>query len=388
MMPVSIHSSHTGRDDPAAGVRRARASFNPLFPYGKRPPRRLRGQRRYKVSIHSSHTGRDRSAPRSIRSIPVSIHSSHTGRDKPALPSAASASVSIHSSHTGRDRMPVFDIKVSPQFQSTLPIREETERRICARRGVGVSIHSSHTGRDAAGAAEGAGTPAGFNPLFPYGKRRCRHAAGRSALLVSIHSSHTGRDCPVRPCCPPPAGRFQSTLPIREETAVCAPVVPSDAFQSTLPIREETYEDYAVGKTAPEFQSTLPIREETHSWAAAPGAAGVSIHSSHTGRDAISSSSGQPCTVSIHSSHTGRDPLFLVYWIQQPCFNPLFPYGKRPGGGGACLPLPLFQSTLPIREETANAYNLSARKVVASAQHRHIFDSSLLFPAVRNWFLG
>lgn len=69
--------------------------------------------------------------------------------------------------------------------------------------------------------------------------------------------------------------------------------------------------------------------------------------------------------ISIHSPHTGRDALIIGKELQR-----------------------VFQSTLPTRGETANAYNLSARKVVASAQHRLIFDSSLLFPAVQNWFLG
>ena len=92
----------------------------------------------------------------------------------------------------------------------------------------------------------------------------------------------------------------------------------------------------------------------------------ISIHSPHTGRDDATTVVNWYKAISIHSPHTGRDPHQQPF-IDQPV---------------------QFQSTLPTRGETANAYNLSARKVVASAQHRLIFDSSLLFPAVQNWFLG
>ena len=164
-----------------------------------------------------------------------------------------------------------------------------------------------------------------------------------------------------------------------------------------------------------------------------PGLYKISIHSSHTGRDRGGSAGGGGLPISIHSSHTGRDrrggcghggekyfnPLFPYGERQDQglCrpprrdFNPLFPYGERRPAAlsdhptrsisihsshtgrdpktGPCRPKnERFQSTLPIRGETANAYNLSARKVVASVQHSLIFDSSLLFPAVQNWFLG
>ena len=87
-------------------------------------------------------------------------------------------------------------------------------------------------------------TAAYFNPLFPYGKRRISSLFAFKSSRISIHSSHTGRDYP-----PPPEprlsaisihsshtgrdknrklkkkkpNRFQSTLPIREET-ICSPV--------------------------------------------------------------------------------------------------------------------------------------------------------------------
>ena len=56
--------------------------------------------------------------------------------------------------------------------------------------------------------------------------------------------------------------------------------------------------------------------------------------------------------ISIHSSHTGRDGISSDETFAFIHFNPLFPYGKRratteKGGTDG-----LFQSTLPIREET------------------------------------
>ena len=269
-------------------------------------------------------------------------------------------------------------------FQSTLPIREETYQ------GTVGSVPDPY-----------------FNPLFPYGKRR-RTVRGRARRGISIHSSHTGRD-PSFLNVSNPLVRFQSTLPIREETgsygrrsAVLTISIHSShtgrdnfftisngegqiSIHSSHTGRDPSMWTASCSRAA--FQSTLPIREETLASALAAAGVMISIHSSHTGRDdapcsplkgqifqstlpireetgAARMSAYRP-PISIHSSHTGRD--------------------QERGGHDPHRP---FQSTLPIREETANAYNLSARKVVASAQHRLIFDSSLLFPAVQNWFWG
>ena len=168
------------------------------------------------ISIHSSHTGRDGGLSAAHGHGQISIHSSHTGRDYYRVKYLSSKiSISIHSSHTGRDivclrirfcsyhfnplfpygKRPVYPLDaVAPVvFQSTLPIREETQ--------------------------------------VPF--------AYRYLLSISIHSSHTGRD----PCKPPrmiSLTQFQSTLPIREETIADTASASADAFQSTLPIREET----------------------------------------------------------------------------------------------------------------------------------------------------
>ena len=160
-------------------------------------------------------------------------------------------------------------------FQSTLPIREETSP----------SEHLPRTASD-------------FNPLFPYGKRLpCRIPA-------------------------PSAARFQSTLPIREETATV---------------------------TVGSFLLVL-----------------ISIHSSHTGRDPDSRSRAALMgSISIHSSHTGRDASWPSFYGVPYDFNPLFPYGKRPAFRAFSCSLSLFQSTLPIREETLRPHGHTQKQDIS-----------------------
>ena len=170
------------------------ANFNPLFPYGKR---------RYAGVRHAQHH-------------PISIHSSHTGRDVPAG----------------------CCVTVAVEFQSTLPIREETHRR------PGVSALSDD-----------------FNPLFPYGKRRGAGALSRRAGTISIHSSHTGRD----PSANQVWGAYLN-------------------FNPLFPYGKRLGTGGTAG-TADRFQSTLPIREETMLCNGTSWPTKISIHSSHTGRD-------------------------------------------------------------------------------------------------------
>ena len=124
---------------------------------------------------------------------------------------------------------------------------------------IDISIHSSHTGRDR---------------LVEYTYHNKR---------ISIHSSHTGRDL-----------RWMVPLSLKS------------AFQSTLPIREET----AIAAVFGNWQS-------------------ISIHSSHTGRDGP--------VLSLYPCPGHFNPLFPygkrrggADQAGQPSnFNPLFPYGKR-----------------------------------------------------------
>ena len=90
------------------------------------------------------------------------------------------------------------------------------------------------------------------------------------------------------------------------------------------------------------FQSTLPIREETRDADAAPDKVQISIHSSHTGRD---------------GGAAGKD-------VGSADFNPLFPYGKRLNKIEIILERIIFQSTLPIREETRLRWIISTAALI------------------------
>ena len=146
---------------------------------------------------------------------------------------------------------------------------------------------------------------------------------------------------------------FQSTLPIREETSRSNHARRSKAFQSTLPIREETLACPGIPWRRRNFNPLFPYGKRLPDPGTGSPAGGISIHSSHTGRDThnailfltffqfqstlpIREETGglirpvDPVHISIHSSHTGRDPRQRA---------------ARPGEKE-------FQSTLPIREET------------------------------------
>ena len=166
-------------------------------------------------------------------------------------------------------------------FQSTLPIREETGLAENSEWAQNISIHSSHTGRD------------------------IQHYYFKTIIPISIHSSHTGRD--GIPMVRMQQTRFQSTLPIREETV---DVTLSHLGQGISIHSSHTGRDCCLlmlavllkyfnplfpygkrqhsGRGFPpplEFQSTLPIREETTLSAQTLNNYTISIHSSHTGRD-------------------------------------------------------------------------------------------------------
>ena len=190
-------------------------NFNPLSPHGKRLSARCQAFPQTHFNFLSPYGKRPRAG--GDRAVPphISIPSPRMGIDEAihATP-VGRGPISIHSSHTGRDGV-----------------------RWCWA--LNYSIHSSHTGRDG------------------------DHQAAQPLHLISIHSSHTGRDPRVGKATGP-EGKFQSTLPIREETRHLprrtgpaphfnplfpygkrlnprSPPVTSQAFQSTLPIREETW---------------------------------------------------------------------------------------------------------------------------------------------------
>ena len=214
---------------------------------------------------------------------------------------------------------------------------------------VAISIHSPHTGRDAH-ILYILIISINFNPLSPHGERRWYNGPegpkisfqstlptrGETVspcwmpplITISIHSPHTGRD---RRHIHRDGGprKFQSPLPTRGETTACTRARRSKRFQSTLPTRGETrlvngqrqYTGISIhsphtGRDAlrglsllesAAFQSTLPTRGETGADASIHAALTISIHSPHTGRDPGGKSHLRPCGISIHSPHTGRD---------------------------------------------------------------------------------
>ena len=107
---------------------------------------------------------RDHSAIR-----PISIHSPHAGRDSEAFALLGIFIISIHSPHAGRDLIRRSDAK-KDKFQSTLPMRGETDLVFFRVIQLRISIHSPHAGRD--------------NGVVFH----------RLRIVISIHSPHAGRD--------------------------------------------------------------------------------------------------------------------------------------------------------------------------------------------------
>ena len=124
--------------------------------------------------------------------------------------------------------------------------------------------------------------------------------------MISIHSSHTGRDRSSASRMPN-GRRFQSTLPIREETIATDASwnLPTD-FNPLFPYGKRR-PDQPPPPHCPNFNPLFPYGKR-------PGS-------------------------SYRRCGTGH-------------FNPLFPYGKRPFRGSVRRSGAQFQSTLPIREET------------------------------------
>ncbi len=56
--------------------------------------------------------------------------------------------------------------------------------------------------------------------------------------------------------------------------------------------------------------------------------------------------------VSIHASRTGGDIKIVAEWLQEPCFNPRLPHGRRPIRLVYLRLASEFQSTPPAREAT------------------------------------
>ena len=168
-------------------------------------------------------------------------------------------------------------------FQSTLPTRGETilsYRSILARM---ISIHSPHTGRDAGCSPDGHRRP-DFNPLSPHGERRGRRCrCAPAGCHFNPLSPHGERLKIFRE--PLNIQNFNPLSPHGERPAFPVFLVISSRFQSTLPTRGETVTLPSGATSQWRFQSTLPTRGETMQSCSRSYSAAISIHSPHTGRD-------------------------------------------------------------------------------------------------------
>ena len=284
-MRISIHSPHTGRDNPSPKTPRRCRTFQSTLPTRGETPIWPVLYRLFIISIHSPHTGRDHGHLRQPDHL---------------------SSISIHSPHTGRDEVPEGGYIDQDGFQSTLPTRGETqkpERRDCQ-------------------ASED------FNPLSPHGERQTLIHKGFSAKKfqstlptrgetftlqlpdhsqkISIHSPHTGRD-----------------EKNQKKVLTAAISIHSPHTGRDRPL--------SLGKwSGCIFQSTLPTRGETPSCVATAWPIQISIHSPHTGRDG--------CTHFLAAVQQDFNPLSphgerrrygLIGHLTLCNFNPLSPHGER-----------------------------------------------------------
>ena len=214
--PISIHSPRMGRDAGETGGGAGGKDFNPLSPHGERliPDNQIIGG--YGISIHSPRMGRDirfiRDCEAALNFNPLSPHGerhrvrpeeAHFVRFQSTLPAwgetqrhkqvARLPAISIHSPRMGRDRTATARTArrgdfnpLSPHgerreffgrkagifiFQSTLPARGETERKMEGHRWMLFQSTLPAWGETWLPMPEPPKEDY-FNPLSPHGERR------------------------------------------------------------------------------------------------------------------------------------------------------------------------------------------------------------------------
>ena len=196
--------------------------------------------------------------------------------------------------------------RLSPRgtFQSTLPARGATPRRVAGNRIVSISIHAPRTGSDA------------------------RTSAAIPDVPISIHAPRTGSDTT--------ADRWFAFFP---------------AFQSTLPARGATCSGCSR-PIQPEISIHAPrTGSDTDALSPLPSPC-ISIHAPRTGSDLACPVLLADPAISIHAPRTGSDapatahcrwhPAFqstlpargatvfsAAMWSASPNFNPRSPHGER-----------------------------------------------------------
>ena len=234
----------------------------------------------------------------------ISIHSPRAGRDTTAAISKEAIRYFNPLAPCGARLGDALNDLLDKLFQSTRPVRGETQGAIQALGPVIISIHSPRAGRDLRPGA--APCPLwNFNPLAPCG---ARHALRQRQIIVhciSIHSPRAGRDQEAQlpahggqiSIHSPRAGRDPGASPPALATPNFNPLAPCGARRSAWNIWRETKI----------FQSTRPVRGET------PGHA-KKIHCMGYFNPLA------PC---------GARHGFINDWLQGINFNPLAPCGAR-----------------------------------------------------------
>ena len=146
---ISIHSPHAGRDGKAmaqAGFRDF--DFNPLSPCGERPPPDKPQAIDVVISIHSPHAGRDFVRVRKMR-LSEDFNPLSPCGERLCLLRMVQSVARFQSTlpMRGETNLHLRNIPRGP-FQSTLPMRGETYHTGYVYKYLLISIHSPHAGRD------------------------------------------------------------------------------------------------------------------------------------------------------------------------------------------------------------------------------------------------
>ena len=216
-------------------------------------------------------------------------------------------------------------------FQSTLPARGATRRRLAPALRVEISIHAPRTGSDTDGDAQA--PPRKISIHAPRtGSDRARPGGTEEQKYFNPRSPHGERLQPLRVV--QPVCRFQSTLPARGATGGHRDGAAARPFQSTLPARGATAAPGCVSGARTRFQSTLPARGATVSGCQRGTAPDYfNPRSPHGERR---TSGRHPCerpAISIHAPRTGSDFSFRRVAQLDLDFNPRSPHGERPSVG-------------------------------------------------------
>ena len=348
---LSIHSPLAGRDPSRSWKRRSGRRFQSTRPLRGETPqifsqlrpgrnfqstRPLRGETQVALdkalprhlSIHSPLAGRDSILTTIITGIGLSIHSPLAGRDADRMGIPVDhLKLSIHSPLAGRDLPGTWLTTKKGFFQSTRPLRGETQSRQTFSlkqffqstrplRGE-TRHHLLHKGGNF------------FQSTRPLRGETAVFPVGRYGLALSIHSPLAGRDSITS---------FHLHWP--DTFNPLAPCGARHAFQPHVYKRRQPFNPLAPCGARPEgsfplapairFQSTRPLRGETRwrrgCWYGPPAFNPLA-----------------PC---------GARHLVPVHLHARKPFNPLAPCGARPKRFMACALDEAFQSTRPLRGET------------------------------------